>query len=62
LQPRALVDHIIDAARAFAGEAPQSDDMACLALVYRSSRCGENNGIAGRDDSRAIPETAKFSH
>jgi hypothetical protein len=31
-------------------------------LVYRSSRCGENNGIAGRDDSRAIPETAKFSH
>jgi sigma-B regulation protein RsbU (phosphoserine phosphatase) len=60
-QPRALVDHIIDAARAFAGDAPQSDDMACLALVYRSSHCEEDNGVAGEYGPPAIPATADFS-
>jgi phosphoserine phosphatase RsbU/P len=60
-QPRALVDHIIDAARAFAGDAPQSDDMACLALVYRSSRCEEDNGVAGEYGPPVIPAPADFS-
>jgi hypothetical protein len=60
-QPRVLVDRIIDAARAFAGDAPQSDDMACLALVYRSSRCQVDNGVAGEDEPPAIPATADFS-
>jgi phosphoserine phosphatase RsbU/P len=31
-----LVDLVIDAAREFAGDAPQSDDMTCLSLVYKS--------------------------
>jgi phosphoserine phosphatase RsbU/P len=36
LHPREFVNHIIDAASAFAGDAPQSDDMTCLSLVYRA--------------------------
>ena len=34
LPPCELVNVIIDAAREFAGEAPQSDDMTCLSIVY----------------------------
>jgi phosphoserine phosphatase RsbU/P len=37
LPPSKLVNLIIDAAREFAGEAPQSDDMTCLSVVYRSA-------------------------
>jgi sigma-B regulation protein RsbU (phosphoserine phosphatase) len=36
LPPCRLVNLIIDAAREFAADAPQSDDMTCLSLVYRS--------------------------
>jgi phosphoserine phosphatase RsbU/P len=36
LHPREFVNRIIDAASAFAGDAPQSDDMTCLSLVYRA--------------------------
>jgi len=41
LPPCELVNVIIDAAREFAGDAPQSDDMTCLSLVYRSLHDGE---------------------
>jgi serine phosphatase RsbU (regulator of sigma subunit) len=36
LQPCKLVNLVIDAAREFAGDAPQSDDMTCLSMVCRS--------------------------
>jgi sigma-B regulation protein RsbU (phosphoserine phosphatase) len=36
LQPCKLVNLVIDAAREFAGDAPQSDDMTCLSMAYRS--------------------------
>jgi sigma-B regulation protein RsbU (phosphoserine phosphatase) len=36
--PCELVNLIIDAVREFAGDAPQSDDMTCLCLTYRSLR------------------------
>jgi serine phosphatase RsbU (regulator of sigma subunit) len=36
LRPCELVNLVIDAAREFAGDAPQSDDMTCLSMVYRS--------------------------
>jgi phosphoserine phosphatase RsbU/P len=36
LRARQLVNTVIDAVREFVGDAPQSDDMTCLSLVYRS--------------------------
>src|SRR5262249_33509259 len=38
-----LVRHIIAAATEFAGDAPQSDDMTCLALAYKEQFSVSNN-------------------
>jgi serine phosphatase RsbU (regulator of sigma subunit) len=43
LPPRELVEHVIEAATAFAGDAPQADDMTCLSFVYRASHTEANN-------------------
>jgi phosphoserine phosphatase RsbU/P len=44
---------VLSAVRAFAGEAPQSDDITILTLKYLGTRSSTTSGRAGRDESSA---------